>query len=138
MSSCGLCADRGIACNQSPLGDSLSHWEYRARARKHTPSPGAHGSLCARSLNLICKVASSVHVVQFKHTPACSHNTVCCVSMCVLVEQRSPFCQSGQCWKGIKVTSTVDILCCLFPLFIALALFNVLCWDEICAPVVCI
>lgn len=48
----------------------------------------------------------------------------------VVDEQRDPFCQSGQCWKRFKATSTVDILSRLFPCFSALTLFNMFYWDE--------
>lgn len=53
-----------------------------------------------------------------------------CACVFAMAEQRDPFCQSGQCWKRFKATSTVDILSCPFACFIALTLFNMFGWNE--------
>lgn len=61
------------------------------------------------------------------HTP---QQGVWCACVFAMAEQRDPFCQSGQCWKRFKATSTVDILSCLLACFIALSLFNMFSWNE--------
>lgn len=60
-----------------------------------------------------------------------------CVCMHGAGEQRDPFCQSGQCWKGFKAPCTVDILSRPLPCFIALTLFNMLSRHEKLLPCLC-
>lgn len=76
------------------------------------------------------RAAGCLHVHHSSSWSTCMHkhtqgSAVCAsVTVCVVAEQRDPFCQSGQCWKRFKATSTVDILPRLFSGFTARTLFN--------------
>lgn len=90
-----------------------SVWGACVWACKHTQS--CRG-VCARSVNLICVLLAAYMYSNSWSACTRTYNIVACVLVRVVAEHRDLFCQSRQCWKRFKATSTVDILSRLLPL----------------------